>query len=111
MSGADLATAILLGIGVITVVASAIGVLLGRDFYERLQYMSPASSLGIGAIAAAVVVKESVNQAGIKAMIIAVVVFFTNSLLAHVTARAGRVRQYGKLDLRPEERARRRDAA
>lgn len=107
MSGADSAAAVLLGITVCSAAFSAAGVLLARDFYERLHFTSVAATFGVWSLAAAVLVKESLNQAGIKAILIAAVVFFMNSVLNHAIARAGRVRQYGNLDIRPEERANR----
>ncbi len=119
MRGADIATTVLLAIVVLSAAISAIGVLLAKDFYERLHYLSIVATVGVWSLAAAVLVKESIDQAGIKAVLIAAVVFLMNSVLTHATARAGRTRQYGSLDIRPEEKAnrpsegagRRRDAA
>ncbi len=104
MSASDLAAALLLGIAVLSGVVTAIGMVAAKDAYERMHYMSPVATIGAWAIAAAVVVKESVNQAGIKAVLIAAIIFFMNAVLTHATARAARARQYGNLKIRPEEK-------
>ena len=114
MSGTDIAVAALLAAVVLSAAVSAIGVLLAKDVYDRLQFSFGISAVGVWAMAAAVLVKESVSQAGIKSILIAIIVFFMNSVLTHATARAARIRRYGNLDIRPEEkanRARERDAA
>lgn len=110
MSAPDAAVAVLLAIAVLSGAVSGIGILAARDAYERLHYMSPVATVGAWAIAAAVVVKESVNQAGIKAILIAALIFFMNSVLTHATARAARARQYGNLKIRPEEKRNRPEA-
>jgi multisubunit Na+/H+ antiporter MnhG subunit len=104
VSGADIAAAILLGIVVLAAAVSAVGILLSRDAYERLQYLSIVSTVGVCALAAAVVVKEALDQAGIKAILIAAVVVALNAALSHTTARAARTRQFGNLEVRPEEK-------
>ncbi len=117
MNAAGAATAVLLVLVCATAVFSAVGVLLGRDYYERIHYMTPVATLGIWALAAAILVNESLSQAGIKAILIAIFVSFGNAVQGHFTARAGRVQDEGGLELRPEERQehgnppRRRDAA
>ena len=57
-------------------------------------------------IAAAVVVREGLSQAGIKAILIAAVVFFMNPILSHATIRAARIRRLGRWLPSPEERVR-----
>lgn len=102
MSAADIATAVLLVLVILSAAISALGVILARDFYERLHYLSIVATAGVWSLAAAVLVKKSINEAGIKTVMIAAVVCFANSVQSHFTARAGRLRQYGNLDIRPK---------
>jgi multisubunit Na+/H+ antiporter MnhG subunit len=56
------------------------------------------------AIAAAVVLEERLSAAGVKAVLVAVVLAVTNPVLGHATARAARIRQFGEWTVREEER-------
>ena len=56
------------------------------------------------AIAAAVVLEERLSAAGIKALLIALVLVVTNPVLGHATARAARIREHGQWTVRDEER-------
>ncbi len=96
MSASEIAVTILLAITVLGTVLSALGLLWSQDFYERLHYLAPAATVGVSALAAAIVIQEALGQAGIKAIFIAVLVLFMNAVLTHATARAGRIRQYGQ---------------
>ena len=98
------AVRILLAFGTAVVVYSVVGVLLARNVYPRLHYTGPAATLGAFAIAAAVVVREGLSQAGIKAVLAALIIAVTNPILAHATARAARIRERGRWEPSPEER-------
>jgi multisubunit Na+/H+ antiporter MnhG subunit len=56
------------------------------------------------AIAAAMVLEERLSAAGIKAVLIALVLVGTNPVLGHATARAARIREHGQWMVRDEER-------
>jgi multicomponent Na+:H+ antiporter subunit G len=99
----QLTVEILLALGVATAIFSSLGILLTDDFYERLHYLSPVATLGVSFIAAAVVVNEVFSQAGTKAILIAIVIMAMNAVVTHATARAGRVRHFGRWEIRPEE--------
>jgi multicomponent Na+:H+ antiporter subunit G len=92
----EVAVAVLLGAGVVVELASVLGALLLRDAFDRLHFTAPATTLGPLAIAAAVIVRESFSQAGIKALLVAVVLLVTNPVLTHATARAARIRAHGE---------------
>jgi multicomponent Na+:H+ antiporter subunit G len=62
------------------------------------------SCVGVVAIAAAVVLEERLSAAGIKAVLVALVLVVTNPVLGHATARAARIRQFGQWTVREEER-------
>jgi monovalent cation/proton antiporter MnhG/PhaG subunit len=90
------AAAVLLGIAVAAVLLSAIGVLVSRNVYQRLHYLAPAATVGVAATAAAIVVQEGLDQAGIKAVVTGALLFVVNPILTHATARAARVHQRGR---------------
>ena len=104
MSPRDLAVTALLVLAVAVTLVSCAGVLLMRDPYDRLHYTAPAAVIPPVAIAAAVVLEERLSGAGIKALLIALVLIVTNPVLGHATARAARIRQYGQWRVRDEER-------
>ena len=95
MTAREVAVAVLLTLGVAVELVCCVGVLAMRGAYDKLHYTSPATTLGSLAIAAAVVVDQSLSQAGIKALLVFVALLVTNPVLTHATARAARVRQLG----------------
>jgi multisubunit Na+/H+ antiporter MnhG subunit len=99
---ADVAVAALLVLACALVVLSALGVALMRGVYDRLHYTGPAS-LAAALVAAAVVVRESFSLIGNKAVLLAVLLLIASPLLAHVTARAARIREHGDWVLHPED--------
>ncbi len=90
--------AVLLAIGVAAAALTAIGVLVSGNVYQRLHYLAPVGTVGVGAVAAAIVVQEGLDQAGIKAVVTAAVLFVANPILTHATARAVRVHERGHWD-------------
>jgi multicomponent Na+:H+ antiporter subunit G len=106
MSPRDLLVTALLVVGVAVTLFSCLGVLLMRDPYDRLHYTGPAAVVAPVAIAAAVVLSEGLSAAGVKAVLIALVLVTTNPVLGHATARAARIRELGEWTVRDEERER-----
>jgi multicomponent Na+:H+ antiporter subunit G len=104
MSLRDVVVAALLVVGVGVTLVSCLGVLAMRDAYDRLHFTSPATTIAPLAIAAAIVVEERLSAAGIKAVLVAIVLVTTNPVLGHATARAARIRQFGEWTVREEER-------
>jgi monovalent cation/proton antiporter MnhG/PhaG subunit len=104
LSARELAVLVLLVLGVGVTLMSCLGVLLMRNAYDRLHYTGPAAVLAPVAIAAAVVLEERLSAAGVKAVLVALVLVTTNPVLGHATARAARIRQFGEWTVREEER-------
>jgi multisubunit Na+/H+ antiporter MnhG subunit len=80
--------------GVALLLACALGVLVMRTPYDRLHYAS-AAGWGAGLVAVAIVARESFSLIGDKALATAAALVLCGPVLAHVTARAGRVREHG----------------
>lgn len=93
MSVQQIAVWVLLGIGIFGFLVTAVGFLVVDDFYEQLHYLAPSSLIGAVAIPAAVVVHEGLSQAGAKAILIGLLLFWANPVLTHATLRAGRIRR------------------
>jgi monovalent cation/proton antiporter MnhG/PhaG subunit len=85
---------VLLGIGVVSTVLSCIALLVMKDLYEKMHYLSPPATVTIICFTAAVIADKHLSQSGIKALIIMVVLLVMNAVLTHATARAARIRQF-----------------
>jgi multicomponent Na+:H+ antiporter subunit G len=99
----DIVVGVLLVIGVSGFAVTSIGLLLSDDLYEQIHFLAPGSLVGAVAIPAAVVVHDGFSQAGAKAILIAILLFFSNPVLSHATARAGRIRRLQQLPPKPGE--------
>lgn len=94
MSKTQILIDVLLGIGVVSTVLSCIALLVMKDLYEKMHYLSPPATVTIICFTAAVIADKHLSQSGIKALVIMVVLLLMNSVLTHATARAARVRQF-----------------
>jgi multicomponent Na+:H+ antiporter subunit G len=92
----DVVVAVLLGVAGVSVVISCLGVLVMRDPLDRLHFTAPAGVLAPVVVAAAVLVEEPLSSAGIKAVIVALLLIVTTPVLSHATARAARIREHGR---------------
>ncbi len=103
MSVGDVAVAVLLAVGVASALMGAIGLVVTKDPYDQLHFTGPATVIGPVAIAAAVLVEEPLSSAGIKAVLVAIIMLASGPILIHATARAARVRERGRWVVLPEE--------
>ena len=85
----------LLALGVFFSLIGALGAWLMRDAYQKLHYITLPCSVSAWLIAAAVLIAEKQKQAGLKVVLIALVLFFMNAVVTQATARAGWVRTEG----------------
>lgn len=83
----------LLAVGVLVVAASSIGLALLTDPMHRLHLVTPASVLGVPAVAAAVVVRDGLSPAGFAAIAVAALAVLTSPFLAVAMARSIEVRR------------------
>ena len=98
MSITSIAVVVLLVVGVAVELACCLGVLVMDVAYDKLHYLGPAAIVGPLAVAAAVVVRESLSQAGIKALLTAGLLIVASPVLAHATARALYIRQRDRVE-------------
>jgi multisubunit Na+/H+ antiporter MnhG subunit len=101
VSATEVLVVVLLGFGVLMQLTSVAGVLVGGDVYDRLHFTGPASIFTPLALAVAVVIDFGpLSQAGLKSILVAVLVICLGPALVHATARAAHIRESGRLDLR-----------
>jgi monovalent cation/proton antiporter MnhG/PhaG subunit len=98
---------VLVAVAVTLNLASAIGVMVMRDCYQRLHFVAPPASLAPLLLTIALFIGVDDKQAGWKMLLLLLLVNATNGVVTHATARAARIRDelpYG--DTTPEEEAR-----
>lgn len=82
---------VLLGLGVLTALSGAVGVLRLPDTYLRIQASSKTVTLGVLPTLAAVVIAEGIDTVyASRALLVAFLVLVMNPLAAHALARAAR---------------------
>jgi len=95
--------AVLLTVGVASVMLSCAGVLVMGNAFDRLHFTAPAATIAPALVAAAVLVEEPLSSAGVKAVLVALLLVVTTPVLSHATARAARIREHGRWRLLPHE--------
>jgi monovalent cation/proton antiporter MnhG/PhaG subunit len=103
VSAVDVAVGVLLALGVASALMSAIGLLASRNAYDQLHFTGPATVISPVAIAAAVLLEEPLSSAGIKSVLVALIMVATGPILIQATARAARVRERGRWVVLSEE--------
>ncbi len=107
MTAHQVAVDVLLGLGVAVVLVSCMGMMLMKNALQRVNFVSPPATLGIGCIAAAVILEEGFTrtgaQASIKVLIVGGAFFLINAVLTHAMARAARTREHGEWEPQPGE--------
>ena len=111
MSTRQVVETVLVWAGVTAELLCCLGLLLMRDTFDRLHYVSAAGSVGPVLLAAAVIVQESLSTAGLSALVTAVVMVIVGPVLTHVIGRTARIRKYERWVVLPQERVRERKEA
>jgi multisubunit Na+/H+ antiporter MnhG subunit len=95
----DVLAAVLLGLAVLTVAGASLGVLLMRDAYQKLHYVTPAALVAPALVALAIAVRMGVSENTGETLLALAFMVLSGPFLAHATMRAIRVRETG--DWRP----------
>ena len=91
----DIVSAVLLGLAVLIVLASSIGVLVMRDAYAKLHFVTPAALVAPALVALAVLVQHGVYEMTGEAFLALFFMIIAGPFLSHATIRAIRVREKG----------------
>ena len=81
---------VFLALGVGLELLCCAGVALGRTTYDRLHFVSAASTVPAFFVLAAVLVREHLSSGGLQAIAAVALMFLLNPLLVIATARAAR---------------------
>ena len=103
MTAGNLVAGALVTLAFLSVVLSSVGLVAAKTGWDKLNYTSPANVVAPVAIAAAVLVEDSLSSASVKAVLVAIVLLITGPAVVHATGRAARVREEGRFVIRPEE--------
>jgi len=79
---------VLLGLAVVVVLAGSAGVLLMRDAYQKLHYVTPVSMVAPVLAGLAVLVQSGWTAASGQAWLVVAIMLITSPFLAHATVRA-----------------------
>ena len=99
MSGRDILADVLLGLAVVIVLASSIGVLVMRDTYQKLHYVTPAALIAPVLVGLAIFAQSGFTENTAETALALAFIVIAGPLLTHATIRAARIRETG--DWRP----------
>ncbi|HLH09531.1 MAG TPA: monovalent cation/H(+) antiporter subunit G [Terriglobales bacterium] len=94
---------VLLAIVVLISLVCCIAIATVSDFYVRLHYLAPVTTVAFIPLLIAVIIHEGAGQAAIKTILVFGALLLINAVLTHATARAARVRQLGHWSVDPQE--------
>ena len=93
---------VLLGVAVAIELLCCLGVAVMRNVYDRLHYLSAATSVAPFLILAALLVREGLSSQTLDAIATVAILFIAGPLLVHATARAARRIDYGRPGVAPK---------
>jgi len=95
VSAPSVAADVLLAGAAVLVVVSAIGVLVMRDVYQKLHFLTPVSIVAPILVACAITVRDGWAQPTGQSWLAVAIVCVASPVLGHATVRAARVRERG----------------
>jgi multisubunit Na+/H+ antiporter MnhG subunit len=95
VSAQSVAANVLLGCAVVLVLCSSLGVLLMRDVFEKVHYVTPIALVAPILVAVAVTVQSGWEEPTGQTWMAVAVVVVASPFLSHATVRAARIRQRG----------------
>jgi multicomponent Na+:H+ antiporter subunit G len=98
----DTVSGILLGLAVLIVVGASVGVLVMRDPYQKLHFVTPAALVAPLLVALAIMVQVGVYENAGESFLALLFLVIAGPFLSHATIRAIRVREKG--DWRPQRK-------
>jgi monovalent cation/proton antiporter MnhG/PhaG subunit len=101
----EILTDVLLALAVLTVAASAVGLIVMPDAYARLHYVTPAAVVAPVLVTLAIFVREGMDSSTGETVVALVFMLAAAPFLSHATIRAIRVRERGDWRQRPPERS------
>jgi multisubunit Na+/H+ antiporter MnhG subunit len=104
----EIAVDVLLGLAVIVALVSATGVLVMRDAYQKVHYVTPLSLVSTVLVGLAVLVKSGWSTNSAQTWVAVLFVVVASPYVSHATIRAAKVRADGdwRLQGKPDEQPR-----
>jgi multisubunit Na+/H+ antiporter MnhG subunit len=99
MTAQDIISDILLGLAVVVVLGASVGVLVMRDAYQKLHFVTPAALVAPVLVALAVLAQVGVYENTGETFLALLFMIIAGPFLSHATIRAIRIREKG--DWRP----------
>lgn len=91
----DVFSDILLGLAVVIAFASAVGVLVMRDAYQKLHFVTPAALVAPLLVALAIMVQHGLQEDTGESFVALLFMVIAGPFISHATIRAIRVREKG----------------
>lgn len=95
MSWATVLSDVFLGCAVLVVGASSAGIVLMRDIYQRVHFVTPIALVAPVLVALAVTLREGWQEATAQTWLAVAIMVVAGPVLSHATVRAARVRERG----------------
>jgi multicomponent Na+:H+ antiporter subunit G len=86
---------VLLGLAVLVVLGSSAGILLMRDVYQKLHYVTPAALVAPLIVGLAIAVQSGWSVNSLQTWLATGLMVIATPFLSHATIRAARIRQTG----------------
>ena len=102
MTAQGIAADVLLGLAVVLVLASSAGILVMRDTYQKLHFLTPLALIAPLLVGLAVLVRSGWSENSAETWLALLFVVIGGPFLTHATIRAARIREKG--DWRPGSR-------
>lgn len=99
MTARGIAVDVLLALAVAIVLASSVGLLVMRDVYQKIHYLTPAGLVAPVVVGVAVLVQSGLTLDTAETGLALLFVLISSPFLTHATIRAARIRETG--DWRP----------
>jgi multicomponent Na+:H+ antiporter subunit G len=91
----EISVDVLLGVAVAIVLASSVGVLVMRDAYRKVHYLTPAGMVAPFVVGLAILAQSGWTLDTAETLLTLVFVVIASPVLSHATIRAARIRQTG----------------
>jgi multisubunit Na+/H+ antiporter MnhG subunit len=91
----DIAADVFLALAVLVVLASAAGLLVMRDVYQKLHFVTPAALLAPLLVGVAVLIESGYSENSALTWLAVLFVVISAPYLSHATIRAARIRELG----------------
>ena len=101
MSVREVIADVLLAVAVMIVLASAVGILVMRDTYQKLHYLTPAALVAPVVVGLAILAQSGLTDDTVQTGLALVFIVIAGPFLSHATIRAARIRETGDWRTRP----------